>query len=115
MLIIPASCAIFVSYISSLSQYISLCFRISDNLVISDVNERWNNNRNPYQITTKYIYNENKEPIILECLGNAYDTRSESTKLLNIDSRYDKNLHDNLKKYSFKGYLYELIIFKSDD
>ena len=89
--------------------------QISDNLVISDVNERWNNNRNPYQITTKYIYNENKEPIILECLGNAYDTRSESTKLLNIDSRYDKNLHDNLKKYSFKGYLYELIIFKSDD
>ena len=89
--------------------------QISDNLVIIDVNEKWNNKRNPYQITTKYIYNENKEPIILECLGNAYDTRSESTKLLNKDSTHGKNLQQNLERNSFKGYLYELIIFKSDD
>ena len=93
--------------------------QISEKLVINEVNngvnKRWNNKKNPYQIITKYIYNENKEPIILECLGNAHDTRSESTKLLNEDSRDGKNLQQNLEKNSFKGYLYELIIFKSDD
>lgn len=65
--------------------------QISDNLPIVEINKRWTSSTTPFDITTKYIYNENKDPIILECLGN------------------------NLTETSLKGYLYELRIFKSDD
>jgi hypothetical protein len=88
--------------------------QISDKYKTDVINKNWTAQKNPYTITTKNIYNENKDPIILECLGNAYDVRTENEKN-SIDAIQGKNLQNALRKNSFKGYLYELRIFKSDD
>jgi|694.fasta_scaffold00514_30 hypothetical protein len=88
--------------------------QISDKYKTDVINTNWTQRKNPYTITTKNIYNENKDPIILECLGNAYDVRTENEKN-SIDAIQGKNLQNALKQNSFKGYLYELRIFKSDD
>ena len=69
----------------------------------------------PYTIETKYIYNENKDPIVLECLGNTLDIRNEFERTGHIKSIGGENLNTNLKNHSFKGYLYDLRIFKSDE
>jgi hypothetical protein len=91
--------------------------QISDKYLVSDNNKRVSELKNPYDISTKFIYNENKDdPIILECLGNAYDMRTFDEKRVDDTlNRKGENLQNKLKKHSFKGYLYELRIFKSDD
>ena len=51
-------------------------------------------------------------PIILECLGNNVDNRTSSVR----DKDYNGDeLHKESIKNSFKGHIYELRIFKSDD
>ena len=51
-------------------------------------------------------------PIILECLGNNVDNRTSVVR--NKDNNGDE-LHKESIKNSFKGHIYELRIFKSDD
>ena len=92
--------------------------QISDKYKVSDNNNRVSELKNPYDISTKFIYNENKDdPIILECLGNAYDMRTFDEKMQDdtLINKKGENLQNKLKKHSFKGYLYELRIFKSDE
>ena len=54
----------------------------------------------------------NDNPIILECLGNNVDNRTSVVR--NKDNNGDE-LHKESIKNSFKGHIYELRIFKSDD
>jgi hypothetical protein len=89
--------------------------QISNLYPADQINDNWQNPNLPtYKITTKYIFNENKDPIILECLGNVLDVRSDADKI-SPDARNGKNLQDYMKKHSFKGSIYELRIFKSDE
>ena len=90
--------------------------QISDKYLISDNNIRVLKKIYPYDIETKYIYNKDKSPIILEYLGNALDKRTfEEKRDDDTINRKGKNLQDKLNNYSFKGFLYELRIFKSDE
>jgi hypothetical protein len=76
------------------------------------------------EIRSNNIY-YNNNPVVLECLGCAYDRRSSNE--YNFDTKTEintegklvlykgKKLQDYLVQYCFKGYIYELIIYKSDD
>ncbi len=92
---------------------------ISSDYLISDLKI------NITEIRSNNIYYKNNNPVVLECLGSAYDRRSSNE--YNFDTKTErntegklviykgKNLQDYLDQYCFKGYIYELRIFKSDD
>lgn len=88
--------------------------QISKHFTITEINKRWTAKKDPFVISTEFIYNKNTDPIVLECLGNAYDTRAAYEKT-NRDSINGENIRTYLKKHSFKGYLYDLRIFKSNE
>lgn len=83
----------------------------SDNKITDEI--KFNVNEVLYDIETKYIYNEDKSPIVLEWLGNTLDFRTfEEKRGDDLDNKRGANLQELLNRHSFKGFLYELRILK---